>query len=440
MKRSIFLALWIGLCVRPAASQDFEKEKLDAYFQALESNDQFMGSVAVMRDGKILYSRSLGYVDLDGRIKANDESKYRIGSISKTFTAVLILRAVEEKKLNLNQTIQKYFPTIENAGKITIKNLLNHRSGIRNFTNDEQYLTWHTQPKTEKEMVAIIAAGGSVFEPGAKAEYSNSNYVLLTYILEKTFKNSYPKILNRYIAAPLGLTNTYFGGKINTTNNECKSYRFNDGWMPEPETDLSIPLGAGGIVSTSTDLVTFSHALFSGKLLKKESLELMKSVIDRFGLGLIQFPFYDKSGYGHTGGIDGFSSLLVNFENDVSYALLSNGTRMNTNDISIAVLSAVYGKPYHVPDFKSQSHNPSDEELESYGGVYSSPQFPLKITITKSGKSLMAQATGQPSFVLTATAKNRFEFPQAGLVLEFDVAANTMLLKQAGAEHLLKRE
>ena len=116
-------------------------------------------------------------------------------------------------------------------------------------------------------MVEIITLAGSDFEPDSKTEYSNSNFVLLTYILEKTYSQSYSELLQNYIIRPVGLTNTYFGGKITPNQNECKSYRFNGTWKIEPETDISIPLGAGGIISTTSDLTKFADALFSGKLL-----------------------------------------------------------------------------------------------------------------------------------------------------------------------------
>lgn len=201
---------------------------------------------------------------------------------------------------------------------------------------------------------------------------------------------------------------------------------------------MSVPLGAGGIVSTASDLVKFSDALFAGKLLKSENLDFMKSTIDHYGNGLFQIPFYDKIGYGHTGGIDGFSSIFSNFENSVSYALVSNGTNFNNNDISIAVLSAVYNKPYDIPDFKSYAV--TSEDLDNYLGIYSSKEFPLKITITKDGATLIAQATGQSSFPLKATDKEIFKFDQAGIVLEFNPTAKTMILKQGGGQYTLMRE
>ena len=413
------------------AQTNFDKTKLDNYFNALEQNNKFMGSVAVSKNGEVIYTKSVGFTDVENNVKSTDNSKYRIGSISKTFTAVLILKAVEEKKINLSQTINKWFPTLKNAKKITIEHLLRHRSGIHNFTNDKDYLTWNTQPKTEEKMLEIIAKGGSDFNPDSKAEYSNSNFVLLTYILEKTYGNSYSDLLQEYIAKPIGLSNTYVFGKINPNNNESKSYRFAGTWKVEPETDFSVPLGAGAIISTPTDLTKFSDALFGGKLLTSESLEIMKTIKDGYGIGLFQIPFYRSVGYGHTGGIDGFSSVYSHFPNDnISYALVSNGTNMSNNDISIAVLSAVYDKPYEIPVFRR--YNLNSEDLDKYLGVYSSKQIALKITITKDGNTLIAQGTGQPAFPLEATDKDKFKFDQAGAKFEFNPTDKKMILFQGG--------
>src|SRR5690606_17004633 len=415
------------------AQTSFDKAKLDNYFQNLETNNKFMGSIAVSQDGKVIYTKSIGFADVENNQKANENTKYRIGSISKTFTTVMVMKAVEDKKLDLNQTIEKFFPTVPNANKITIKQLLGHRSGIHNFTNDDEYMTWYTQPKTEKEMVEIITKIGSDFEPDSKADYSNSNFVLLTYILEKTYKQSFADLLDKQIIKPLELKNTKFGGKINTTNNESKSYSYKGSWKEEPETDMSIPLGAGGIISSPSDLTKFSDALFGGKLLRAESLELMKTVVDGYGLGLFKIPFYDKTGFGHTGGIDNFTSMFSYFpDGNISYALTSNGTNYSNNNISIAVLSAVYGKDYEIPEFSS--YEVTAEELEPYLGVYSSVTIPIKITITQDGNTLFAQATGQSAFPLEATAKDQFKFDLASIVIEFKPSEKKLILKQAGME------
>ncbi len=441
MKRTLLTTILIGILYQTGLAQafDFDKARLDAYFNKLETSNKFMGSVAVAKDNKMIYQRAIGFSDVEHKVKADINSKYRIGSISKTFTTVLVLKAVEEKKITLDQTIEKYFSTIKNAGKITIQHLLTHQSGIHNFTDNKEYLEWHTQHKTEKEMVEIISKGGSDFEPGSKSQYSNSNFVLLTYILEKDLKKSYAALLKEYIVQPLGLKNTYLGGPVDTAKNECRSYTFKGDWIVEPETDISIPLGAGGIVSTPGDIVQFSNALFGGKLLKAESLEIMKTTKDNYGAGLFSIPFYDKTGYGHTGGIDGFSSVFSYFpDGHISYALTSNGSNFSHNNISIAVLSAVYNKPYDIPEFSA--YEIQAEDLDQYQGVYASNQVPLKITITKDNKTLMAQATGQPAFPLEATAKDKFRFDQAGVVIEFNPAEKTMLLRQGGGAFTFTKE
>jgi len=415
------------------AQTNFDKTKLDNYFNALEENNKFMGSVAVSKNGEIIYTKTVGFSDVENKVKATENSKYRIGSISKSFTAVLILKAVEEKKVDLNQTIDKWFPAIKNAKEITVKHLLSHRSGIHNFTDDEDYLTWNTQPKTEKELVEIIAKSGSDFMPDCKAEYSNSNFVLLSYILEKTFAKSYSDLLQEFIVKPIGLTNTYVFGKIDPGKNECKSYSFSETWKLETETDFTIPLGAGAITSTPSDLIKFADALFGGKLLKTESLEMMITVKDGYGIGLFQIPFYKSIGYGHTGGIDGFSSVYSHFADDkISYALISNGMNINYNDISNAVLSAVYDKPYEIPVFTI--YNLTSEDLDKYLGVYASIEIPLKITITKDGNSLIAQGTGQQAFALEATDKDKFKFDQAGAKFEFNPTERTLILFQGGGQ------
>lgn len=421
------------------AQETLDKAKLDTYFQAIEDSGRFMGSVAVSQNGELIYTNSIGFLDVEENIPATKDTKYRIGSISKTFTAVLILKAVEEKKLSLDQTLEKWFPTIENGEIITISQLLGHRSGIHNFTDDPNYLTYNTQSKTEEEMIEIITSGGSDFKPDSTASYSNSNYVLLSYILEKVYQLPYADILKKKILEPLKLDDTYVFSAINTIANESRSYKFMGMWVEEAETDFSIPLGAGAITSTPSDLTRFASALFDGKLLSDESLEMMTTLNEEYGKGLFRIPFYGREGYGHTGGIDGFSSVFSHFqEENISYALISNGSAMNMNDISIAVLSAVYNVPYEIPTFSNYKVTSAD--LDVYLGVYASKQIALKITITKEGSTLFAQGTGQPSFPLEAVEKDKFKADQVGAKIDFDLTKNTMTLFQGGGQIIFTKE
>lgn len=432
--KKLLLIFLITLCAATSFAQKFDKEKLDLYFQTLENNNKFMGSVALSENGKIIYTKSIGFSDVESKTKPNETTKYRIGSISKSFTSALVFKAVEENKLSLDTKISKYFPNIKNADKISISNLLNHRSGIHSFTDNENYLSWNTQKKSEKELLKIIEDGGSDFEPDTKADYSNSNYVLLSFILEKIYKKPYPEILQEKIIKPIGLKNTYVGGKINLENNEAHSYIFENNWIKETETDLSTPLGAGAIVSTPSDLLQFADALFNGKIISEKSLKLMETIKDDYGSGLFQMPFGTKKAFGHTGGIDGFSSNYGYLpEEKVAFALTSNGSNFTNNNIAIAVLSAVFDQPYEIPVFKTLELPSAD--LDQYLGIYSSKDIPLKITVTKNDTTLMAQATGQSAFPLDASDKNIFKFDQAGIILEFMPANKTMILKQGGKNY-----
>jgi D-alanyl-D-alanine carboxypeptidase len=439
MKKTISTLTILLFAIITFSQTTFDKAKLDSYFDALEQNNKFMGSVAVSMNGEVIYTRACGWADVENKIKATEKSKYRIGSISKSFTAVLIMKAVELKKISLDIAIDKWFPSLPYAKSTTVRHLLQHRSGIHNFTNDDDYLNWNTQPKSEKEMIDLIAKAGNDFEPDSKAEYSNSNYVLLTFILEKEFSKSYAELLQEHIVKPTGLTNTYVFGPIKTRNNECKSYNYLGNWVEESETHYSIPLGAGAITSTPVDLTKFADALFGGKIISLESLETMKTLKDNFGLGLFTMPFNKSTGYGHTGGIDGFSSIYSHFaDKKISYAMTCNGANMNTNDISIAVLSAAYEKPFEIPTFSKVSL--TSEDLDKYLGVYSSDQMPLKITVTKEGNALIAQATGQSSFPLDATEKDKFSFEAAGIVMEFNPIDQTMILNQGGGRFTFKKD
>ncbi len=436
MKKIIYTVI-ISLVSFNAFAQD--TAKLDSLFKALEENDRFMGSISITKDGLEIYSNAIGYTDIATNKKATKKTKYRIGSITKMFTAVLILKSVEENKIKLETNLAEFYPEIENAKEITIGNLLNHRSGIFNFTNNPKYLNWNTEPKTEKELIKIIKKGGSVFTPNSKAEYSNSNYVLLTFILEKINNTPYSELAYKNIIKPLRLKHTYLGKNIDLNKNESNSYTYSGEWVKKNETDMSIPLGAGAMVSNPSDLNIFIKALFDGKIISENSLSKMTTLTDNYGMGMFQFPFNDKKSYGHTGGIDGFSSMSGYFPKEkLAITLCSNGANYNTNNIIILALSWAFDIPFTIPETKQISL--SETILESYTGIYASLQMPLKITITSKGTLLFAQATGQSSFPLETVNTTTFEFKQAKIKMVFNPKTNKMMFSQNGANFEFSKE
>jgi D-alanyl-D-alanine carboxypeptidase len=444
MKTKILITtLLIGLSFRTVFSQSFNKPKLDSLMNVLAEKNKAMGSLTLSKNGTVVYSRAIGYSYISGneKLPATDQTKYRVGSISKMFTATMIFQLIEDRKLTLTTTVDKYFPQLPNANKITISNLLNHRSGLHNFTADPEYLNWMTQSKTQDDMLAVISKSPVEFQPNEKLSYSNSNYVVLGYIIEKVSNRSYSKYLSKRITSKIGLSNTYVGTRTDTKKNESFSYRLSTGWEQAPETDMSIPGGAGAIVSTPADLTKFIEALFSLKLVSNSSLSQMKTITDGYGMGMFQIPFYAKTAYGHNGGIDGFASILEYFpEDSLAVAYCTNGQVYPMNDILIGVLSIYFNKPYSIPTFIPPSISLRTEDLDKYLGVYSSTQIPLKITITKNNTTLIAQATGQSSIPLEATEKDKFTFDPAGINMEFNPDKNEMTLKQRGETVLFTKE
>ena len=435
------ILLLCALIFTAAHAQTPDKAKLDQFFNRLAEKNKAMGSLTVTKDGNIFYSRAIGYSQINSTEKkpVSEVTRYRIGSITKMFTAAMIFQLVEENKLELSETLDKFFPQIPNAQKITLEQMLGHRSGIFNVTENPDFRSLKTQAKTRDEMVAMIAKAKPAFAPGEKAQYSNSNYVLLGYIVEKAGGRSYEDALKQRITSKIGLRDTYLGtGYSEASKNEGFSYSFISDWEPESETHLSIPGGAGAIISTPNDLTKFIQALFDGKIVSQESLEQMKPK-DQFGLGINSYPIGGKTFYGHGGGIDGFRSLLVYLpEEKLSLAYTSNGVNYPFNNIVGGVFDIYWNKPFEIPTFATVAVSP--EVLDKYVGVYSSPDLPFKLTITRDKSTLVAQPTGQPAFPLEAIAQDKFKLDSRSVVLEFDAAKTQLTFKRGGRDVLFTKE
>lgn len=421
-------------------SQNNLREKLGNYLDSLYTHHKVMGSFAFADGNQPTFLKVVGFSDVEKQQKANMNTQYRIGSISKTFTAVLVMKALEDKKLSLQTKLSDFYPEIPNADQITIENLLQHRTGIHSLTNEAEYWQYNTKPKTQSDLINIIKKYKSDFNPGTKFEYSNSNYILLGFILEKVYKKSYAELIKNKIAKPLKLTLTEVGGKIDTSKNQAKSYQYtNRKYEVSSETDMGIPRGAGSIVSTPTELLKFIIGLENGKLITKASLNEMKNFTDNYGYGLLKVPFGNSWGFGHTGGIDKFGSVLFYFPDlKAAVAFSTNQSDMDTNEISIKMLETATGKDFEMPSFKTMEIPEAD--LQKLTGIYSSKDIPLKINIFIKDKKLMAQATGQSEFPLEATSETRFKFDMAGIVIDFYPAKKQFIITQGDTKNTFIKE
>lgn len=413
-----------------AQETEFQKDLLDQYFQKINEAEQCMVSVAIHRNGESLYTNAIGWSDLEKGQLANTETVYRIGSISKTFTAVLVLQQVEAGKLRLDQPLADFFPDFQNAQQITIEHLLRHRSGLHNFTNDPLYETYNEEAQSREAMLSVFRPMPIDFQPGQRTDYSNTNYVLLSYILEDVTGKSYGELLHKKIVKPLKLKHTQFALGVNTAANEAWSYQKLGVWTAHGMTHGSVPLGAGALQSTPSDLNRFYRALLQGELLQAATLEQMVTLVDGFGMGIFTFPYYDETAHGHTGGIDAYSSMSGYFRShDLAVSAISNGCSMSLNDIMVKMLDASFGKTFEMPEFQA-SYQHSLEELEGMTGTYSHPMIPIKIIITVKGQALMAQAAGQPAFPLNCEGPYAFSYDQAGIKIQFEPANNKMFFEQ----------
>ncbi len=334
------------------AQNNHKFEKLDSLFNLIELNQLGMGSISIFSNGEEIYQRSMGSLDMEKNLNANAATKYRIGSITKTFTAVVTMQLIEEGKLETKTYLNEYFPQIPNSDKITIEHLLRHQSGLFNVTGDEEYSTWMLVPQTREAMLGRFIKNGIVFEPSERYEYSNTNYILLSYIAEEIEDMAYAEIVKERIVDKLNLKNTFYGGKIDSEDNQARSYvKSENDWALAPEEDMNAPKGAGALVSTPGDLNTFYYNLFEGNLVSQTSLKAMKTAQDGIGMGLMKHPFNEIEVYGHGGGIDGFSSIAVHLpEEQITAAYISNGSAYPVNTLFQTAVKIILGLDYELPD------------------------------------------------------------------------------------------
>ncbi len=449
MKIKISFATLLTLALGAAVyAQTLDKAKLDQFFDRLAEKNKAMGSLTIAKDGDVIYTRAIGYSQINGTEKKplTSANRFRIGSITKMFTAAMILQLVEEGKLKLTDTLDKFFPQVPNAKKITIVQILWHRSGIPNVRRDQNSQgNVNTIPVTKDEMLALIVKATPDFEPDTKHSYSNSGYQVLGLILEKVTGKPYGEALTERITSKIGLADTYLAtGNIDVSKNEALTYmNFGDGWKPVAETHPSIRFSAGAIVSTPSDMAKFIQALFDGKIVSKESLDQMKTMRDGEGSGMEPFQFAGKTFYGHTGGADNYGAWLAYLpEEKLAVAYTTNAKVYPVKDIMSGIFDIYYNKPFQIPAFESIAV--STEVLNKYVGVYTTPDAPVKFTITRNGATLYAQPPGTGAAVpLEATAQDKFKLDNgtaAGIVFEFDTAKNQMTIKRNGGQRVFTKE
>ena len=445
----VFLfSCFISLAQSTQNETDFDKAPMDKIILNSGENN-FTGNLSLFQNGNQIYNNSTGFKDRKNEAPIDEQTRFRIGSISKIFTAVMIMQLIEENKLSLESRLSEFIPRVKLSDQITIEQLLSHKSGIFNYTELKDYYNFHQDSLTLDEIVDKFNVKRRKFKPGKKYQYSNSNYILLTLILEKIEQDTYGSILKKKILDPYKLNNTYCCNN-RYLDDDAKSYYFvKNNWIDSENSNLEIASGAGGITSNGHDVNRFLSLLFSNQILTKESVDLMKlnTLNFEYGLGLDPIPFFNIIGLGHDGRIDAFLSYSYYFEQgNLSLTYLSNIYRNDINNLLIRILSNYYKLDYSdISSYEKYEITPND--LKSFSGNYIKRKLlsSAKIEIiAKENNTLRIRVFGngidEMEFGMHAISKNKFSSEILGIEVIFDVENNNLIaILGEGEEHKFKK-
>ena len=395
-------------------------------------------AVLVARQGQIVYEKSFGTADLELNVPVKPNMIFRLGSMTKQFTSVAILQLMEQGKLSLQDSIQKFIKGFPYKGyKITIENLLTHTSGIKDYTQlDIQDPFIRRKDFTPIEVINLFKDEPLEFEPGTKFKYSNSGYFLLGFIIENISGKKYQDYIQDNIIKPLGLTNTFYDDVTQIIPNRVKGYK-KEGSIYENADyqSTTIPFAAGSLISNVEDLYKWHQALYNYTLLKKETLDkafttfkLSDGTPTNYGYGWFIIDVNGSQSIQHGGNINGFKSNEIYFpKEDVFVVTLFNCECAPMENLSFQIANLAIGK---VPDEKGITL--SDTILNSYIGKYinsSDPNRPL--IISKENNRLYAGVNNEWKAELVALSETRFNVKniRPSGVVEFFKDSNQKVVK-----------
>jgi len=415
LSRLVVLALLAVGCL----AQDVAR--MEQVVQSYVANQSFMGSVLVARGSQVLLSKGYGSANLEWNIPNSPTTKFRLGSITKQFTAASILLLEERGKLSINDPVKKYLPDAPAAwDKITIFNLLTHTSGIPNFTSFPEYKKLEPFAATPSEVVAHFRDKPLDFAPGEKWKYSNSGYLLLGYLMEKITGGSYEKFVTENIFTPLGMKDSGYDSNSAVIAHRASGYVHDaNGFENAGYIHMSIPHAAGALYSTTEDLLKWEQGLFGGKLLSPVSLAKMTTPFkDNYAFGLGLQTVGGHKVIEHNGGIEGFNTKLAYYPEDkLTVVVLANVNGRAPEEIAAKLAAIAHGETVTLQtEHKDIKVDP--KILAQYVGTYSLEPN-VYVTVTLEEDALMTQITGQPKFPLFAESETNFFLKVVDAQVEF---------------------
>ncbi|MBC8033941.1 MAG: beta-lactamase family protein [Chitinophagaceae bacterium] len=353
----IYLAIFAILIAKLMFAQNPQFSELLSYYH---SEKQFNGVVLVATNGEIDFLSSVGIGDRRNSAVVTTKSRFKIASVTKVFTAVMIMKLVEEKKLDLKSTIDKYLPnyTGEGKDKVTIHHLLTYSSGIQNKL-DKLGISPYQVEKNLDEFIESYCSGELVYSPGIKSEYGNTEYILLHKIIETVSEKSYDNYLRELVLEPLGLENTQIIKSKEINTGLLPSYTFDDSlgvFINDATYYPELYFGAGALYSTIEDLLKFDQALFNNKLLSRELTQKLLTIHPE--LGNTAYGLWGSQGWGsfnepfyyRPGGILGSTANWIHtMKSGKTIIALSNTNATNLYELSEKLYLTSIGKEVKIP-------------------------------------------------------------------------------------------
>ncbi|MTI21955.1 serine hydrolase [Fulvivirga sp. RKSG066] len=411
--KKLFLPLFLLLIF--SCSQAQLKEQADALLQKAIPNNEHGLSVLVAQGDNIIYEKYHGYSENESQNAIDENTIFRIGSVTKQFTAASILKLAESNKLSLDDPLNKYIKDFPRGDEVTIHHLLTHTSGIKSYTDQPDFINTIEEPVSVDDLIEKIKQLGYDFDPGDKWKYNNSAYFILGHIIELQSGMSYEAFLEKHFFKPLGMNNTGIYDNSKSYKNEAIGYMAENGAIkPSLNWDMTWAGGAGNLYSTTHDLLKWNKAVFSGEILEKESIEKALTPVQLndgsshpYGYGWAITEYRGLKAIVHTGGLHGFLSVLSYYpEIDASVIVLSNAS---------PPLNVVPGNmAKELTQIFFEEHLEEQEEismegaaLEKYIGKYEYPGGAIMVVTLNDGQ-LYAQLTGQPRYEIYPKAEDEF--------------------------------
>jgi CubicO group peptidase (beta-lactamase class C family) len=390
-----FLIALVCLAFLPATSPAEERNRteilsrIDSIVVEAMERDQVVGiSVGVRKGGEILVAKGYGFADLENEVKATEHTVYRIGSITKQFTAAAIMLLVERGEVRLDDELTRFLPDYPTEGRrITVDRLLTHTSGIMGYTEmGEKFWGKSRLDLSHEEMVELFSAEPFEFAPGERYQYNNSAYYLLGLIIENVSGMSYAEFLSDQIFSPLGLLETHYLYNLPIIKNRAEGYEVReDKLVNDDPLSMRLPYSAGSLGSTVMDLLRWQIAIHGNKVVNQAGYDKMTTPATlnsgektTYGYGLAIGNLENRRKISHGGGINGFSTQLSHYpDDDLTVVVLTNTTSAHPGALESRIARAVLG----LPERRVTPVEISEEELQIYTGTYDPGRSPIEVSI-----------------------------------------------------------